>query len=116
MQGLADERVRLSIGRPGRDGGLEEAGAGVELGQTVARAGDEAEDLWARVEEVEELGDEEEAERLGEVAEDADDGEDHAGEVAVSVADEDFGRVPVVGEQSYRDAYPRKQEVQREEM
>lgn len=108
--------MRLSIGGPGGDGGLEEAGAGVELWEAVARAGDEAEDLGARVEEVEELGDEQEAERLGEVAEDADDGEDHAGEVAVGVADEDFGRVPVVGEQGEGDADPGEEEVEREEV
>lgn len=68
----------LSIGTPGRDGRFHEAGAGVEFREAVARAGDEAEDLGARVEEVEELRDEEQAERLGEVAEDADDGEYHA--------------------------------------
>lgn len=82
----------------------------------MAWAGNEAEDLGTRVEEVEELGDEQEAERLGEVAEDADDGEDHAGEVAVGVANKDLCRIPVVREQSYRDAYPGKQEIQREEV
>jgi hypothetical protein len=82
----------------------------------VARAGDEAEDLRARVEEVEDLGDEKKAERLGEMAENTDNGEDHAGEVAVGVADKDLGRVPVVVKQSAGDTDPREEEVKREEM
>lgn len=115
-QCLGNKRVGLSIGAPGRDGRLHETGASVEFREAVTRAGDEAEDLGARVEEVEELRDEEQAERLGEVAEDADDGEDHAGEVAVGVADEDLCRVPVVVEQRAGDADPRQQEVEREEV
>ncbi|TFB03297.1 hypothetical protein CCMA1212_004231 [Trichoderma ghanense] len=115
-EGAGDKRVRLAVGRPGGDGGLEEAGAGVELWQAMARAGDEAEDLGRGVEEVEELGHEEEAERLGEVAEDADDGEDHAGEVAVGVSDEDAGGVPVVAEEGARDADPGEEQVEREEV
>lgn len=106
----------LAIGTPGRDGWFHETGAGVEFREAVARAGDEAEDLGARVEEVEELRDEEQAERLGEVAEDADDGEDHSGEIAVCVADEDLCRIPVVVEQRAGDADPGEQEVEREEM
>lgn len=82
----------------------------------MARTRDEAEDLGGRVEEVEDLGYEEEAESFGEVAEDTDDGEDHAGEVAVGVADEDAGRVPVVVEEGAGDADPGQQEVEREEM
>jgi hypothetical protein len=50
------------------------------------------------------------------VAEDADDGEDHSREVAVRVADEDLGRVPVVVEQRAGDANPGEQEVEREEV
>lgn len=64
VEGLGDEGVRLALGAPGGDAGFEEAGAGVELGEAVAGAGDEAEDLRGGVEEVEELGDEEEAESL----------------------------------------------------
>lgn len=101
-----DEGVRLAVGGPGGDRGLEEAGAGVEARKAVAGAGDELEDLGYRVEEVEDLGHEEEAEGLGEVAEDADDGEDHAGEVAVGVADEDAGGEPVVAEEGGGDADP----------
>jgi hypothetical protein len=50
------------------------------------------------------------------VAEDADDGEDHAGEVAVGVADEDAGRVPVVAEEGGGDADPGEEQVEREEV
>ena len=111
-----DERVRLAAGGPGRDRGLEEAGAGVEARHAVSRAGHEAEDLGRRVGKVEELRDEQEAERLGEVAEDADDGKDHAGEVAVGVADEDAGGVPVVAEEGGGDADPGQEEVEGEEV
>lgn len=82
----------------------------------MARTGDEAEDLGGRVEEVEDLRYEEEAEGFGEVAEDTDDGEYHAGEVAVGVADEDAGRVPVMVEEGAGDADPGEEEVEREEM
>ncbi|KAG7149610.1 hypothetical protein HYQ46_001466 [Verticillium longisporum] len=86
-EGAGDEGVGLGVARPGGDAGLEEAGAGDEARQAVAGAGDEAEELGCRVEKVGELGHEQEAERLGEVAEDADGGEDHAGEVARRAAE-----------------------------
>ena len=101
---------------PFGDGRFEQARAGVESGQAVARTGDQAEELRGRVEEVEDLGDEEEEQGFGEVAQDADDGEDHAGEVAVRVPDEDARRVPVVPPESQRDADEGEQHVQREEM
>ena len=82
----------------------------------MARARDQAEDLGCRVEEVEDLGNQQKRKRLGEVAQNTDDGEDHAGEVAVRVADEYLGGVPVVPEQGERHAYPGKKEVEREEM
>lgn len=82
----------------------------------MARTRYETEDLGGRVEEVEDLGHEEEAEGFGEVAEDTDDGEDHAGEVAVGVADEDAGRIPVVVEEGAGDTDPGEEEVEREEM
>lgn len=115
-QGAGEEGVGLAILGPGGDGGLHESRAGVETGQAVTGAGDEAEDLGARVEEVEDLGCEEEAEGLGEVAEDADDGEDHPREVAVGVADEDLGGVPVVGDKGEGDADPGEEEVEGEEV
>ncbi|KAF1737541.1 hypothetical protein CRV24_003161 [Beauveria bassiana] len=87
-----------------------------EAGHAVARARDEAKDLRRRVGKVEELRDEQEAERLGEVAEDADDGKDHAGKVAVGVADEDARGVPVVAEEGGGDADPGQEEVEREEV
>ena len=109
---VTDEGPRLAIGGPGGDRGLEEAGAGVEAREAVTWAGDETENLGRGVEEVEDLGDEEEAQGLGEVTEDADDGKDHAGEVAVGVADKDTGRIPVVAEEGGRDTDPGEEEVE----
>lgn len=74
------------------------------------------EQLRGRVGGVEQLRDEQQQQRLAEVAEDADDGEDHAGEVAVRVADEDARRVPVVVPERQRDADEGEQEVEREEV
>ncbi|RFU29736.1 hypothetical protein B7463_g6615, partial [Scytalidium lignicola] len=70
----------------------------------------------ARSEEVEELRDEKEEEGLGEVALDSYDGEDHAGEVAVGVADEDARGVPVVHEQGEGDADEGDEHVEGEEV
>lgn len=108
--------MRLAAVGPGRDRGLEEAGAGVEAGHAVARAGDETKDLGHRVGKVEELRDEEETECLGEVAEDADDGKDHAGEVAVGVTNEDASGVPVVAKEGGGNADPGQEEVEGEKV
>ncbi|KAI9650938.1 hypothetical protein NHQ30_000973 [Ciborinia camelliae] len=108
------ERVRWV--RPGGHGGFEEIGLRVVVGQTVARTGDQVEELRDAVQEVEGLGDQQQEEGFGEVPEDPADGEDHAGEITVRVADKDAGRVPVVREQ--REGYPDEGEehVQGEEM
>ena len=45
------------------------------------------------------------------MAKDADDREDHSREIAVSVAHEDFGGVPVVPPQGKRDADEGEEEV-----
>ncbi len=82
----------------------------------MAGTGDEAEELRGGVDEVEDLGDEEQEERLGEVAEDADDGEDHAREVAVGVSDEDARGVPVVAPEREGDADEGKEHVEGKEM
>lgn len=50
------------------------------------------------------------------MAEDGDDGEDHPGEVAVSVADENTGRVAVVPPEGEGDADEGEEEVEGEEM
>ena len=68
----------------------------VEKWKPVARAGDDGRELRERVEEVEDLREEEEEERLGKVAENADDGERHAGKVAERVADERARGVPAI--------------------
>ena len=106
----------LPLGRPGGDGGLEQPRAGVEPGQAVARAGDDVEELGRRVEEVGDLGDQQQHEGLAKVAQDADDDEDHAREVAEGVADEDAGRVLVVREEGEADAQEGQEEVQAEQM
>lgn len=61
---VGDDGVGLALGRPWCDGGLEQTGSCIEARESVARAGDEAKDLWARVEKVEHLRDEEEPEGL----------------------------------------------------
>lgn len=115
-QGGGDGSSGLAIRRPDGHGGLEQAGAGVEAGHAMARAGDEAEDLGAGVGKVGNLGHKQEDEGLGEVAEDADDDKDHAGKVAVGVADEDAGGEPVVGEEGEGDAEEGQEEVEAEEV
>lgn len=60
-------------------------GVRVELGQTMAGTGNEVEQLREGVEKVEDLGDEEEEEGLGEVPEDGHHGEGHPTEVAEGV-------------------------------
>lgn len=74
------------------------------------------EELGDAVEKVEGLGDEQEQEGFGEVAKDAANGEDHAGEIAVGVADEDGGGVPVVGEEGEGHADEGEEHVEGEEM
>ena len=113
---MGDEGVGLAVGGPGGDGGLEEAGAGVEAREAVARAGDETEDLGYRVEKVENLRNEEEAEGLGEVAENRYDGEDHAREVAVGVTNEDSSGEPVVVEKGEGDTDPGEKKIEGEKM
>ena len=62
----------------------------------MTRTRDEAEQLRARQDEVEDLRKEEEQERLGEVRLNADDGESHAGEIAERIAWECACGVPAV--------------------
>lgn len=82
----------------------------------MSRTGDQAEQLGRRVEEVEDLRDDEEQQGFAEVAEDGDDGEHHPREVAVRVAHEDFGWVPVVPPEGQGDADEGEEEVDGEEM
>ena len=72
--------------------------------------------LWGTVHEVEDLWDQKQQESFTEMAEDAHDGENHACEIAVRVADEDAGRVPVVGEETEGDAYEGEEQVDAEAM
>jgi hypothetical protein len=116
MKTLGDEGTGLLLRGPWRHRWLEEAGPSVKLRKAVSRARDEVENLGTRVEKVEDLRDEQQAEGFGEVTEYANDGEDHAREVAVSVADEYTSWVPVVGQQGTRDADPGEEQVEREKM
>lgn len=115
MQDRPHEAVRCALG-PISDRRLQETGAGVKVWEAVAWAGHKAEDLRGGIGEVKELWDEEEEEGLGEMAEDRDDGEDHAREVAVGVADEHTSGKPVVEEKGERDAKPGEEEIEGEEM
>lgn len=108
--------ARLLLARPGHHAGLEVVLAGVVAGQAVARARDQVEELGRRVDEVEDLRQQEQHEGLAEVALDADDHEDHAREVAVRVADENVRRVLVVGEEGEADAKKGQEEEQAEEV
>ena len=74
---------------------------------TVSRAGDELEELWARVDKVDNLREEEEKHRLGVVPKDGGHGERHARKIAIRVADENLGGVPVVDEDSTGPCHPR---------
>ena len=78
--------------------------------QSVAWARDEPEELRNAVDKVEDLGNQEEDQRLGEVAEDADDNEDHASEITVGISHENSCRVPVVEEQGKAHAEERQEE------
>lgn len=70
---------------------------------------------WGRrIEEVADLRDQQKHEGLAEVAQDADDDKDHAGEVAVCVPDEDARRVLVVREECEAHAQEGQEEVQAE--
>lgn len=114
LEGHVDDARRWLL--PLGDARLEEARPGVEARQTMARARDDAEQLRRAVEEVDDLRDEQEQQRLGEVAKDGYDGEDHAGEVTVGVADEDAGWVPIVVPERERDANEGEEKVEGEEM
>lgn len=80
----------------------------------MPRTRHEVKELRTGVEEVERLRYEKEQHRLAEVAQNAHHGERHARKVAVGVADEHFGGVPVVVEQRAGDRQKRQHEVQRE--
>lgn len=64
MEDLSDEGVGLALRRPWGDRGLEKTCSCIEARESVAWTRDKTEDLWARVEKVEQLRDEEEAECL----------------------------------------------------
>lgn len=114
--GRGDGPRGLPLRGPGRNRGLKQARPRIEPGQPVAWAGDDVEQLGRRVEEVADLRDQQQHEGLAEVAQDADDDEDHAGEVAVCVPDEDARRVLVVREECEAHAQEGQEEVQAEQM
>ena len=62
----------------------------------MARTGYNVEELRGRVDEVENLRDEQKDQRLAEVAHDADHSEDHASKVAVCITNKDLCREPVM--------------------
>jgi len=61
----------------------------------MARAGYDMEELWYRVDKVGDLGQEQEEQSLAEVPKYADNGEHHPSEIAVRIANEHFGWVPI---------------------
>lgn len=117
MQKVEDDSdTRSRRGLPFRHAGLHQAGAGIEARESVARTRNQAEELRRGVDEVEDLGDEQQEQGFAEVSEDANDGKYHAREIAVGVAHEDAGGIPVVAPQRQTDADEGEQHVQREEM
>ena len=64
----------------------------------MARAWDDVEELRCRVDEVENLRDEEEYQSLAEMTHDAHDGKYHAGKVAVCVSHENLCGEPIMFE------------------
>lgn len=114
--GRYKEGAGLSLAGPDDHAGLEDVLEGIVPGQSVARAGDDVEQLGRRVDKVEDLGQQEEDERLAKVALDADDDKDHAGKVAVGVADKDVGGVLVVGKEGQADAEEGQEEEETEQV
>jgi len=100
----------------GNCGRLHEPRSGVEARQAMARARHDGEDLGSGVDGIEDLREEEQPQGLAEVAEDAVNGEHHAGKVAVRVSNKHLGRVPIVAQERERHGHERKQEVDGEEM
>lgn len=54
--------------------------------------------LGARVQEIKHLRNKQQEQRLAEMTQYTDDGKDHAREIAVCVAHEDFGGVPIMAQ------------------
>lgn len=77
---------------------VQQVRPGVVLGQPVARARNEAEQLRHRVDKVDDLRDEEQQHGFAKVAQDADHGERHAGQVVERVADKHLRGVAGRGE------------------
>jgi len=67
-----------SFGGPRRDAGFEKAGSGIEFGQAMSWTGDNWEELGCAVNEVDDLWDQKEEQRLAEMGEDGDAGKCHA--------------------------------------
>ena len=82
----------------------------------MPRTGYNTEELRSRVDEVEDLRDEQQKQGFGEMPQDSDDGEDHPCEIAVCISHEDARGVPVMPPEGETDAYKRKEHVQREQM
>ena len=82
----------------------------------MARTRNNMEELGSRVDKVEDLRDEQKQQGLAEMAENCNDHKDHAGKVAVCVADEYTRRIPIVREECKRHPEEREQEIQREQM
>ena len=77
-----------------------QSGRLVESRQSVSWAGQEFGDLERRVHKVEDLRHEQQQQRLAEVAEDRDDGKDHACKIAVCVSNKHPSWEPVMPQQS----------------
>lgn len=73
-------------------------------------------ELWRRIYEVEDLWNEQEKERLGEVTQNTNNCKYHSSEVTVCIAHENSRRVPVMPPERQGDANEWKEHIQREKM
>lgn len=82
----------------------------------MARARQQAEELRCRVDEVENLRNEQEKQGFAEMTQYPHNCKNHASKVAIRISHKHLSRVPVVRQKCDRDANEGKKEVQREEM
>ena len=97
--------------RPRRNTRLEQTSSGVEFREAVPWAINNAEELGCGIDEVDNLRDEKKQQCLREMPQDSDNSKDHPGEIAVCVAHEDAGGIPIVRPERETDADEGEEEV-----
>ena len=82
--------------------------ARVQLGKSVSRAYYNPDQLWERQHKVKDLRDEEQEQRLGEVAEYPNNCKHHSSKISVRITNKHFRRISIILEQCQRRRYKRK--------